>query len=66
MGDNVQVLAGPPGAGTNAPAARVERRLRMGPFNFPWMTFMAFVVTGASVVGALIWALREGGRGERP
>jgi len=38
----------------------------MGPFNFPWMTFMAFVVTGASVVGALIWALREGGRGERP
>jgi hypothetical protein len=38
----------------------------MGPFNFPWMTFMAFVVTGAGVVAALLWALRGGGRGERP
>ena len=31
----------------------------MGPFNFPWMTFLAFVVTGASVLVALHWALRE-------
>jgi hypothetical protein len=38
----------------------------MGPFNFPWMTFMAFVVTGASVVVALVWALRERGRDKRP
>jgi len=38
----------------------------MGPFNFPWMTFMAFVVTGASVVVALIWALRERGSDRRP
>ena len=38
----------------------------MAPFNFPWMTFMAFVVTGASVVIALVWALRRSGRGERP
>jgi hypothetical protein len=30
------------------------------------MTFMAFVVTGASVVIAIIWALRERGRDERP
>ncbi len=38
----------------------------MGPFNFPWMTFMAFVVTGASVVGALVWALRGRGSDRRP
>ena len=36
----------------------------MGPFNFPWMTFLAFVVTGASVVAALVWALRKGEPGE--
>jgi hypothetical protein len=38
----------------------------MGPFNFPWMTFMAFVVTGASVVAAFAWALRERGGDRRP
>ena len=38
----------------------------MAPFNYPWMTFMAFVVTGASVVAALLWALRERGSDERP
>jgi hypothetical protein len=38
----------------------------MGPFNFPWMTFMAFVVAGASVVAALVWALRKGGSDRRP
>ena len=31
----------------------------MGPFNFPWMTFLAFVVTGASVVAALVRAFRK-------
>jgi len=36
----------------------------VGPFNFPWMTFMAFVVTGASVVAALVWALRKRARDE--
>lgn len=37
----------------------------MGPFNFPWMTFLAFIVTGASVVAALLWALRKPGNDER-
>jgi hypothetical protein len=36
----------------------------VGPFNFPWMTFLAFVVTGASVVIALVWALRKRGHDE--
>ena len=36
----------------------------MGPFNIPWMTFLAFVVTGASVIAAIIWALRKGARDE--
>jgi hypothetical protein len=30
------------------------------------MTFMAFIVTGASVVLALVWALRHRGNDERP
>jgi hypothetical protein len=30
------------------------------------MTFMAFVVTGASVAAALIWALRGRGSDRRP
>ncbi len=34
----------------------------MAPFNFPWMTFMAFIVTGLSVLLALVWALRDRGR----
>lgn len=37
----------------------------MGPFNFPWMTFLAFIVTGASVVAALVWALRKDEPGEQ-
>ena len=37
----------------------------MGPFNFPWMTFLAFVVTGASVVAAIVWALGDRGRDRR-
>ena len=28
----------------------------MGPFNFPWPTFLAFVVIGASIVVAVVWA----------
>lgn len=28
----------------------------MGPWNVPWSTFLAFVVAGASVVLALVWA----------
>lgn len=28
----------------------------MGPFNFPWLTFLAFVVTAASIVLAVAWA----------
>jgi crotonobetainyl-CoA:carnitine CoA-transferase CaiB-like acyl-CoA transferase len=31
----------------------------MGPFNLPWSTFLAFVVTGASVVAAIVWALHD-------
>jgi len=29
------------------------------------MTFLAFVVTGASVLGALLWALRKPDKNER-
>ena len=29
----------------------------MGPFAIPWLTFLAFVVTGASILAAIIWAL---------
>jgi len=47
-----------------ADAATEAKGRYMGPFNFPWMTFMAFVVTGASVVIALVWALR--GRDRQP
>jgi hypothetical protein len=28
----------------------------MGPFNVPWLTFLAFVVTAASIVLAVAWA----------
>ena len=28
----------------------------MGPFNMPWLTFAAFVVTAASIVLAVVWA----------
>jgi hypothetical protein len=42
----------------------------MGPFNLPWSTFLAFIVILASIVTAVIWALREKkqdkpGRGKR-
>ena len=38
----------------------------MGPFNMPWLTFAAFVVTAASIVLAIVWAAldRERGDGE--
>lgn len=38
----------------------------MGPFNMPWLTFAAFVVTAVSIVLAVIWAVldREGNDGE--
>lgn len=29
----------------------------MGPFNMPWGTFMAFIVTAASIVAAVVWAV---------
>lgn len=29
----------------------------MGPFNFPWPTFLAFVVIGASIAVAVVWAV---------
>ena len=31
----------------------------MGPFNFPWLTFLAFVVAAASVVLAVVWAVLD-------
>jgi len=37
----------------------------MGPFNFPLLTFAAFLVTGASIALALVWAALDRGRGER-
>ena len=37
----------------------------MGPFNLPWSTFLAYVVIGASVGIAVLWAVldkkKEGG-----
>lgn len=30
--------------------------MHMGPFNVPWLTFLAFVVTAASIVLAVAWA----------
>ena len=36
----------------------------MGPFNMPVLTFMALVVTAASIVGAVIWALIDRRRDE--
>lgn len=46
----------------------------MGPFNMPWLTFLAFVVIDLSIVIAIVWALLDirkdpgtgqGGRGDR-
>ena len=31
----------------------------MGPFSMPWLTFLAFVVTGASILAAIAWALLD-------
>ena len=31
----------------------------MGPFATPWTTFLAYVVTGASILAAIAWALRD-------
>jgi hypothetical protein len=29
----------------------------VGPFNFPWLTFLAFVVIDVSIVIAIVWAI---------
>lgn len=29
----------------------------MGPFNTPWLTFLAWLVAGACVVFSIIWAI---------
>ncbi len=31
--------------------------LLMGPFNYPWLTFAAWIVAGASVLVSIVWAL---------
>jgi len=31
----------------------------MGPFNMPWGTFMALIVTAASIVAAVVWAVND-------
>jgi hypothetical protein len=31
----------------------------VGPFNFPWLTFLAFVVIDVSILIAIIWALND-------
>jgi hypothetical protein len=36
----------------------------MGPFNFPLLTFLAFVVTAASILLAVVWALVDRRREE--
>jgi len=35
-----------------------------GPFGIPWSTFGAFLVVGASIVLAILWAVRPGDDGE--
>jgi hypothetical protein len=39
----------------------------MGPLNTPWLTFLAWIVTAGSVLGAVVWAiwLFKPGEGER-
>jgi uncharacterized membrane protein YwaF len=37
----------------------------MGPFNFPWLTFMAFVVTACSIVLSVVWAALDRRRDDR-
>ena len=29
----------------------------VGPFNFPWLTFLAFIVIDISILIAIVWAL---------
>ncbi len=36
----------------------------MGPFNFPWLTFLAFAVTAASILLAVVWAILDRRREE--
>ena len=36
-----------------------RERLDVGPFNFPWPTFLAFVVIDVSVVIAVVWAVLD-------
>ena len=31
----------------------------MGPFNMPWLTFMAFIVIDISIVAAIAWAVYD-------
>jgi len=31
--------------------------MEMGPWNTPWSTFLAWIVTGMSVLGAIVWAV---------
>ena len=31
----------------------------MGPFNMTWGTFMALIVTAASIVVAVVWAVND-------
>ncbi len=38
----------------------------MGPFNTPWSTFSAWIVTGATIVASIVWAILSGrSRGKR-
>ena len=34
----------------------------MGPYSVPWLTFLAFVVTAASILLAIAWAAWDGSR----
>ena len=36
----------------------------MGPFNMPWLTFLALVVTAASIAAAVVWAVIDKRRDE--
>jgi len=31
----------------------------MAPFNFPWLTFTAFIVIGVSILAAVLWAMND-------
>ena len=38
----------------------------MAPFHSPWSTFLAWVITGVTVIAAVVWALAQGKEKQDP